>query len=288
MEQFIIQANQFLKQHTTSSKIFGVLNVTPDSFSDGGRYNNFDAAIKRAEQMIEEGADVIDIGAESTRPYAPVLKIEEEWSRLSEILPAVSRLARSNNVKLSLDSRNYETLKKAIDYVDIINDVSGFADDRTIHLIRDSGVEAVMMHNMGIPVNLNIQLPKSENPVAYIKNWAYVKLKHLDSAGVDIQKIIFDPGIGFGLNATQSIYVLNHVFDFMGLGCKILIGHSRKSFLKYFDAYSVHDERDYYSALISLYLSYCKVDYLRVHNISLTKKLFRNVDSFFSTKYDQE
>ena len=273
--------HEMMQSKLKTPGIFGILNITPDSFSDGGKFFNIKDAIKQAELLISEGADVIDVGAESTRPFAQNIGSNEELERLKEIMPELYKLTKSYGKRLSLDSRNYETIKGLIKYTDIINDVSGLIDDRIIEAAQEEGKEVVMMHSLSVPSNPNICIPIDENPVDYLKNWLRVKIRSLESRGFDLNKIIFDPGIGFSQNAKQSIYVIKNISEFQDLGCRILIGHSRKSMFRYFETTTSPGELDFYTALVSLYMLHLGVDYVRVHNVGMTTRLLRNVQSFY-------
>jgi dihydropteroate synthase len=262
-------------------KVFGILNITPDSFSDGGKFLGINDAIKQAELLISEGADIIDVGAESTRPFAQNITQNEELGRLKEIVPELYKLSSSTGTKLSLDSRNYETIKDLIKYIDIINDVSGLVDERITEIAQQENKEVVMMHSLSVPSNPNICIPIDENPVNYLKNWLRVKLRSLESRGFNIKNIIFDPGIGFSKNAKQSLYIIKHLSEFQDIGCKLLLGHSRKSMFRYFEATSSQLELDFYTAMVSLYMSHVGVDYVRIHNVGMTTRLMRNIKSFY-------
>jgi dihydropteroate synthase len=261
-------------------KIFGILNVTPDSFSDGGKFFDLDSAIKQAELLIAEGADVIDVGAESTRPFAVDIGVNEELNRLKDLLPEIHKITSASGKKLSLDSRNYDTIKALSRHIDIINDVSGLIDDRITDLAQAEGKEVVMMHSLSVPSNPNICIPLEENPIDYLKNWLRVKMRSLDARGFNLEKLIFDPGIGFSKNAKQSIYILKNIYEFGDIGCKVLVGHSRKSLFRYFEATTSPGELDFYTSLLSTYMFHHGVDYVRIHNVGMAHRLIRNVKTF--------
>ena len=271
-----------------SPKVFAILNITPDSFSDGGKYLNVDDAINYAEKLIEEGAEIIDIGAESTRPFAANVDMNEEIHRLQDVIPELYKLTSSSGVKLSLDSRNFDTINHLIKYIDIVNDVEGLSDERISDLVIETGKEVVMMHSLSVPANPNITIPLHENPVDYLKNWLRVKMKSLEMRGMDINKLIFDPGIGFSKNAKQSLYLLKNINEFQDLGCKTLVGHSRKSLFRYFEVASSMDELDFYTALISMYMTNVGVDYIRIHNVGMTKRMIRNISTFYGIESYQD
>ncbi len=261
-------------------KLVAILNVTPDSFSDGGQFNNFDSAFNQLKKLIREGADVIDIGSESTRPGALPINVSEEWERVGEILLAgidyVKKYNQKNNtdIKISLDSRNYQTISKGLKLgIDIINDVAGFNSKKKAALAAASGKQIIVMHNLGIPANKNKIIDPKLNVVKEIINWMRNKEKELWNCGVKKHQIIFDPGIGFGKNAAQSIEILNNIEKFKVLKMPILIGHSRKSFLDevLFDKKFGKDDKETKTAAISNFLAKKEVEYLRIHNIKPSK-----------------
>ncbi len=267
-------------------KLVGILNITPDSFSDGGRFNNLQNALDQTQNLIEEGADIIDIGAESTRPNATPISHQEEWQRLEIILPQIIDICYKNNVAVSLDSRNSKTVRKALDLgIDIINDVSGFNDKKMINLASKSSKKIIVMHNLGIPAKKDIIIDKNLDEIEEIKNWAKSKIIHLQNSGIKKENIIFDLGIGFGKDAEQSINILNNIKEFKDLGVEIYVGHSRKSFLdELYISYeflkmgfgSSGNYRNTKTLLVSQNLMEQGVDYLRVHDVLNHKKLIGN------------
>ena len=250
-------------------KFFGILNITPDSFSDGGKFYDTQSALDHLKKLINDGADIIDIGAESTRPNAIPITAEEEWSRLKEILPKVINEIKTNylEIKISLDSRHYQTVAKAIDLgIDIINDVSGFEDENMIELAAKSGKKIVVMHNLGVPADKNKIIPENLDVVEVLINFMKAKLAQLQKAGIKKENIIFDPGIGFGKNAKQSIYIIQNIERLHCLEIPLLIGHSKKSFLDEMDCGEVKT-REEKTILLSKNLAKRGVEYLRVHDV---------------------
>lgn len=244
-------------------KIIGILNITPDSFSDGGKFSCVDSAVKKAIQLIEEGAGIIDIGAESTRPGAKLITSEEEQIRLQDILPEIIKLGAD----ISLDTYHPETAAMAIKAgVHWINDVSGLNNSRMIDAIKDSHVKIVFMHNLGIPADKNIIMPKGCDLIAEISDWAKYKIMLLDKCGISIERLIFDPGIGFGKDAEQSMHLINNAEKFRSIGTALLYGHSRKSFLNLITN-KPFNQRDPETIEASILLAKKGVDYLRVHNV---------------------
>jgi dihydropteroate synthase len=256
------------------TQIFGILNATPDSFSDGGQNTDMSSALKSAEKMIENGAYAIDIGAESTRPNARTITFAEEIERLSQILPLIIKLG----AKVSLDTRNFETAKWGLNQgVSIINDVSGFSDKRMINLVKEFNVDAVFMHSLTVPASPQI-IMKTETMLEEIYTFAKNKILEFEIAGVSKEKLIFDSGIGFGKDGGQSLMLLQKTEFFNNLGVKTLIGHSRKSFLKtafkerFFGGEVSNFEKDLMTSIFSGFLL-GKVDFLRLHNTEMLKEL---------------
>lgn len=246
------------------TKFVGILNLTPDSFFDGGKYNESSTALKQLENLIADGFDVIDVGGQSTRPNALVLSDEEEWERL-EILPEIIKVAHKNNVLVSLDSYHSKNIARALDLgIDIINDVSGFSDKNMIDLAAVSGKKIVLMHNLGVPADKNKIIDEKQDVVEVLISWAQNKIKELKNSGIKKEQIIFDPGIGFGKNASQSIKIIQEIDKFKILDLPLYIGHSNKSFL---DSWQIDNcqTREEKTAFITKYLIEKNIDYIRLH-----------------------
>ncbi|MFN7038748.1 MAG: dihydropteroate synthase [Alphaproteobacteria bacterium] len=253
-------------------KLVGILNITPDSFSDGGKYLNLHDAVSQAEQLITDGADIIDIGAESTRPNAIAISSKEEWNRLSNILPIIINLAKSHNIMTSIDTYHIESAQKAIDLgIDIVNDVSGANSLEMQKLVSLSNKKIIIMHNLGIPANPKFTVDPQIDIIKYIKDYAEKKILQLMALGVERKNIIFDPGIGFGKNTAQSFELIKNISQFHSLNVEILVGHSRKSFFNMFTSVDFKD-RDIETFITSVYLAKNNVSYLRVHNVAANKR----------------
>ncbi len=223
------------------TKIVGILNITPDSFSDGGKFFSEENALKQAQKMIDEGVDIIDVGAQSTRPNAEIISQKEEISRLSSIIPQIVNLVKQNRqnrqkigkkIELSIDSYNFETIKSAFEQgFEIINDVSGLVDEKIIDFVAKNNIKTVLMHSLSVPANPEIIINRALNVVDEILNWAYQKIEFLQKKGVKKEQLIFDPGIGFSKDSQQSIRILKNIHRFQDLGVEIYVGHSKKRFL---------------------------------------------------------
>ena len=247
-------------------QMVGVLNITPDSFSDGGQYKTIDAVVKQAHHLYTSGADIIDIGAESTRPGATtIITPEQEWQRLDPVLKAIT--TTNLNFKLSLDSRNPSTVRRVLEKykIDWLNDQTGFDNPEMRKIATESSVKLVIMHHLSIPEDRNVLLSFSQDTIAQVYQWAKKRIAELRALGIDKERLIFDPGIGFGKHAEQSLEIIKRTSEFKTLDVPLLIGHSRKSFLNQFTD-RPFAERDLETAVISNFLSN-QVDYLRVHNV---------------------
>ncbi len=263
-------------QRIDTPQLVGILNVTPDSFSDSGQYMQVDKALAQAKSLMLAGAEIIDIGAESTAPKAQPLSADKEWERL---YPVIEALQSSNDFllppKISIDTRHAETASLALEKkVDWINDVTGFENPRMRELVAAAKVDCVMMHHLSIPASREHILPADQDPVKLVYDWGVKRIEELMKAGVAQEKIIFDPGIGFGKTPNQSMALIKHAQVFKQLGTRVLYGHSRKSFLSLFTDYPPQ-ERDPETVALTLYLAKQSVDYLRVHNVEINSRGLR-------------
>lgn len=208
--------------------IVGVLNVTPDSFSDGGVYQNPHDAIMRGLALYEQGAAMVDVGGESTRPGAESVSIEEEWARVG---PVVSGLVGSG-VPVSIDTSKPEVAERAIEAgADAVNDVTGFRDRRMIDLVADSGVGAIVMHMLGEPRSMQDN-PRYDGDVVHtVRDFLLAGARGLEDAGIDPQSIVVDPGIGFGKTVEHNLSILNRLSEIVDHGYPVMLGTSRKSSL---------------------------------------------------------
>lgn len=245
----------------------GVLNITPDSFSDGGQCNSLSAVLQRLDVWDAAGVPILDVGAESTRPGAVLLSPEEEWQRLEPVLSALRERYAGRILKplISVDTRYGVTAARAIELgADIINDVSGLSDSAMLAVLRSSEAQYVLMHSVSIPANPAKTLDAHKDPMPELLDWFQNKLKMFEAAGISTDRLILDPGIGFGKTALQSIEIMRQMDQFLKLPCRVLVGHSRKSFLSVLGVTSPAD-RDLETVGASLQLAGQGVDILRVH-----------------------
>jgi len=271
-------------------KIVGILNLTPDSFSDGGKYFDEETALFHLTEMMLSGVDIVDIGAESTRPNAQILQAREEISRLENILPKLISAVKNfnkihhKNIQTSIDSYHLETIIFAHKIgVEIINDVSGLIDEKIIDYIAQNNLTAILMHNLAIHSNHDLIVNRDLNVVDEIINWAQQKIAYLTSKKIQKSQLIFDPGIGFAKNSTQSIRILKNINAFRILALPIYVGHSKKSFL---DAINIPSQpnldRTAKTLILSQYLAQKNVDYLRVHDVK------ENIEAIDFQKFEKE
>ena len=212
-------------------KIMGIVNLTPDSFSDGGAYSqNAQTALAHAERLLKEGADILDIGGESTRPGADYVSPEEEWARVEPVLAEVAGWG----VPVSLDTRRTVIMEKALALggIDIINDVAALTDEGAVELLAcqaDTGI--CLMHMQGLPENMQIN-PKYQDVVGEVARYLKTRSETCVAAGIAPQRITLDPGFGFGKNLQHNIALMRHLPELMAeTGLPLLIGVSRKSMI---------------------------------------------------------
>lgn len=243
-------------------KLAAIVNLTPDSFSDGGKFAEAEEALAAIEGFIADGAAVIDIGAESTRPGATPVSPEEEWQRLEPVLSLLHRV-RKPGVAFSVDTRHGRTARRALAAgADWINDVTGFSSHDMVQAVKDSDCTLVMMHSLGAPADKSVTLPEGIDVVEALLAWARARVALLEEQGIDKNCIVFDPGLGFGKTPAQSHAIVRGIAQFKALGLPVLVGHSRKSFLGGDAA-----NRDGATLAMSLILAGQGVDYLRVHDV---------------------
>ncbi len=209
--------------------IMGVLNVTPDSFSDGGRYLDPDAAVAHAVAMAEQGADLIDIGAESTRPGSDPVDEKEEIRRL---IPVVGAVCRKVSVPVSVDTTKAAVARKALDAgAAIVNDISALRFDPLMKaVVAETGAGLVLLHMQGTPKTMQ-QAPSYRDVIEEIRQFFVERIRAALEAGIGAEQILLDPGIGFGKNLAHNLSVLAHLDAFVALGYPVLVGVSRKAFI---------------------------------------------------------
>lgn len=266
-------------QRVDMPRLVGVINVTPDSFSDGGKFLHPEIALQQALYLVNSGAEIIDIGAESTGPSSSPLNPDKEWSRLEQVLEIIKEAKNKFILPpiISVDTRHSATAKKALAFgIDWINDVTGLQDPAMREIIASSNKDCVVMHYMSIPASREHVIPRDQCAVKVLSEWAEKHLEKLEESGITRSRIIFDPGIGFGKMPEHSFQLIKHISEFKKLGTRILVGHSRKSFLSLFTQHPPF-ERDVETLSIALHLAKQPVDFLRVHNVEMCARGLRIV-----------
>jgi dihydropteroate synthase len=230
MRSFTLSWKNRQLQLGPKSTIMGIVNVTPDSFSDGGLFHAADAAVAQGERLAEAGADIIDIGGESTRPFADSVSAEQEIER---VVPVIKELATRISIPISIDTCKSQVAKAAIKAgASIINDISAMqADPRMADTAAGLDVPIVLMHMKGTPRTMQLD-PVYEDVVVEVKNYLAKAIEHAVAAGIDRKKIIVDPGIGFGKTGPHNLLLINRLSEFEELETPILVGPSRKRFIR--------------------------------------------------------
>lgn len=265
-------------------EIVGILNITPDSFSDGGLFAQREAAFTHAAYLLGAGASIVDVGAESTRPAAVLISEEAEWERLKPILGPLVQMAEAVGALISVDTRHESTALRALDCgVRWINAVAGSVSPALVEASHRCDARLVLMHHYGLPADPARHLPLSSDPVNEVMKWAEETRTHLSDLGLSHERLILDPGIGFGKTAEQSIELLRRIGEIASLGTDVLIGHSRKSFMKQFTERPPL-ERDLETHCVSFFLCSTAVRYLRVHDVAGTARVLRTYAGLFASR----
>ena len=254
--------------------LMGIVNVTPDSFSDGGRYDHIEAAVSHGLSLIDAGADILDIGGESTRPFSEPVDSEEEWRRVGEVIRILSH---DSNCPISIDTSKASVAENAISNgAEIINDVTGLeGDPAMIKIATETGAGICAMHMQGTPETMQVK-PEYGNVVEEIYSYLENRRSKLVTVGVCPQSICLDPGIGFGKTHGHNIELMQKASRFLDLGCPILIGHSRKGFLGKLVKHSLNrdgsmHERDIATAAAACSLADQGIHILRVHDVATVR-----------------
>jgi dihydropteroate synthase len=244
--------------------IMGILNLTPDSFSDGGKFNNKKAGVNHAKSLFKFGADIVDVGGESTRPGSKAVSKIQEWSRIEKIIKNIDK-----KIPLSLDTRKSEIMSRGIKIgIKLINDVSGLSyDSKTIDVLKNYKIPFVIQHSQGTPENMQ-KNPNYRNELLDIYDFFEKKIKFLRSRGINHNNIVLDPGIGFGKNLKHNMNLIRNISIFHTLGFPILLGLSRKKFIKDLSGKNDTKERVGGTIASSLYSIMQGVQILRIHDVN--------------------
>ncbi len=254
-------------------QIMGILNVTPDSFSDGGRHNAPEAALAAARQMVDQGAALIDIGGESTRPGADYIEPEQEIARTA---PVIAALRGAMTAPISIDTRKAPVAKAALAAgADLVNDVSGFTfDDGLLPLCAQQGAPVCVMHAQGDPTTMQDN-PRYNDVLLDVYDFLAERIDTLEAGGIPRNRVVIDPGIGFGKTLAHNVALLQGIALFHGLGCAILLGASRKGFIGTIGQAPQADQRAPGSIATALAALAQGVQILRVHDVAETAQALR-------------
>jgi dihydropteroate synthase len=258
------------------TRIMGVLNVTPDSFSDGGRFRDPVDAITWAEVLIAEGADLIDIGGESSRPHAMPVSPEVEWKRVE---PVLRGLAGRISVPISIDTHHAEVAARAIDAgADIVNDIEGLRSEEIRQVVARTGAATVIMHMRGTPATMQDDLAYADLR-GEVAQWLGERTAAARADGIAAERIVIDPGLGFGKSPAQSLELLAHAGEFHALGYPVLLGASRKSFLGWATGTTDPGGRLEAGIAAAVIAATAGVELVRVHDVGPTFRALSLVEA---------
>lgn len=261
---------------SSRTHLMGILNVTPDSFSDGGRFFKSEDAVRQGMKMAEEGADLIDVGGESTRPGSNPLPKEEELSR---VIPVIRSLVKKTDIPISIDTYKADVARRALDAgAQMINDISALRFDPEMKkVVREFQVPVVLMHIKGTPKNMQKD-PSYEDVIAEITEYLKQSIEIARDVGINRDKIIIDPGIGFGKRLQDNLNILKNLKEFSILKCPVLIGVSRKSFIgKILDLPMEERLEGSLAALAAAVMNGANI--VRVHDVKQSKRVAGIVDA---------
>lgn len=249
----------------------GIINVTPDSFADGGQFFTYDAAVRQARALAAAGADILDVGGESTRPYAEPVSLEEELRR---VLPVVKAIKADIPLPISIDTYKSQVARAALAAgASIVNDISALRfDPDMVHLAREAQVPVILMHMQGTPRDMQVS-PRYDDLLGEIKAFFAERLDFALSHGLSRELLILDPGIGFGKTFDHNLEILNNLHTFHDLGCPLLVGPSRKAFIGHLlGGVPAGEARDIgtLAALAMAVIGGARI--LRVHNVAYTRE----------------
>ncbi|UCF00449.1 MAG: dihydropteroate synthase [Planctomycetota bacterium] len=243
----------------------GVLNVTPDSFSDGGEFLNKDKAIEHGLRMVADGAAIIDIGGESTRPGAEPVSADEQIKR---VVPVIEALVEKINVPISIDTKNNKVAKAALDAgAAMMNDITALSDDSMAELAAKYQVPVVLMHMQGIPATMQVE-PKYENVVSEVLQFLLKRAKKAEDFGILRERIFIDPGIGFGKTLEHNLLLLKNLDKFVNTQYRVMVGTSRKSFIAAITGKEEPSERIFGTAATVAFCAVREVSIVRVHDVA--------------------
>jgi dihydropteroate synthase len=261
--------------------VMGILNVTPDSFSDGGQFFDTQSAIQHGLQMASNGAAIIDIGAESTRPGSQPIAAH---SQVKRVIPVIKELAQRTAIPLSIDTYNVQVATAALDAgASIINDITALADDAMAELAAKRGVPAVLMHMKGTPATMQKEATYAD-VVKEVKEFLLERAMKAEKFGIPKEKIFIDPGIGFGKTAEHNLLLLKHLDEFTATGYRVLLGTSRKRFIGQITGKENPAERVFGTAATVAMAAAAGVSIVRVHDVAQMIDVVKVVNSIVTSR----
>jgi len=274
--QFTLKWKKHVLNLDHRTHIMGVINVTPDSFSDGGKYLQRDKAIEHGLRMAGDGADIIDVGGESTRPYSKKISLEEELDR---VIPVIKGLSEKIDIPISIDTYKSEVASEALRAgASVINDISALKfDPRMISIAADAGVPVILMHMKGTPKDMQDN-PLYENLVHDIITFLKKAIERAVKGGISEELIIVDPGIGFGKSFDHNLEILKELNRFQSIGRPLLLGTSRKAFIGHILDKHTHERDNGTMATIAAGIMN-GAQMVRVHNVKMTREVVKIVDA---------
>ena len=255
--------------------VMGILNVTPDSFYDGGWHFDSVNTQKRIEEMISEGAEIIDIGGESTRPGSKPVSVKEELER---VIPAIEFIKSISDIPISIDTQKAEVARKAVEAgACVVNDVGGLRNEDMISMIAELQIPVIIMHMQGTPENMQ-KNPQYADTMQDIKKWLKERINAAEMAGIKRSNIIVDPGIGFGKNLKHNLEILGGLNEFNGMAGGVLLGASRKSFIGMMTG-NKDGDRLTGSLSAAMMGAMNGVDLVRAHDVKETRRAIKTINT---------
>ena len=246
--------------------VMGIVNVTPDSFSDGGKFSSTDLAVEHALELIAEGADILDIGGESTRPGAAIVSLDEELKR---VIPVIEALSKACHVPISIDTYKPEVMRQAIAAgADIVNDIRALQEPNALEIVAQSNVGVCLMHMQGTPQTMQLE-PHYDDVVSEVKQFLVDRMNAALAYGIVKNRILLDPGFGFGKTRAHNIALIQHLDELNAIGLPLLVGLSRKSVLGSITG-ADEGQRLYASIAASVISAMKGARILRVHDVKAT------------------
>ncbi len=273
---FSLKWHEYRLNLAARTHLMGVLNVTPDSFSDGGKFFSETEAVLHGIQMAKDGAHIIDVGGESTRPYSERLPVEDELAR---VIPVIRRLSRETSVPISVDTYKSRVAREALKAgAAMINDISALRfDPEMANVVKEAGVPVILMHMQGTPLNMQLR-PTYTHLLQEITDFFRDALARAESAGIDENRIILDPGIGFGKTFGHNLRVIHHLERFRALERPLLAGPSNKAFIgKILDREAHERDTGTMAAVAACVMNGAHI--IRVHNVKMAAETIKVIDA---------